>query len=643
MNCGEVRALISAYHDGEATPEERKTVERHLATCEDCRTTLAEYRSIGGDLRLMPLPVPPAGLRRDVWRAIEARQGTSRALPRLGSPGANLPRLGQAHSRNPRPGMASIFTYASNGWAKALPVALLLGAFMVVLSFVIFRSNITAAAVRLEENAAIFDYGQAVHVVFTKSVIGSDAEGNTRVDEIVGSGSQVVPCNARYIASTNIMEIWPQDKWKAGSSYRITINAQNIRQPLGNEPLAAAPIELTFMAAAHTPTATNTATDTPVPTSTPTGTATPVPPSVTPQPTQGIINAGRTPQPANSTVAAPPTPTGPSEQMQAAATATARALADSKDKLSATATAQAMASAARNTPVPSATAIPSATPVAPTRVPVAPSATVTAQVRPTNTLASTNTATAQPTQTHATVPTVTPYATGAVSATSTATATATRPAPSVTSSPTGIRKATATPTTTMQPKVTPGKGTPTATIVATPTPGGCLLLPVRGFGKVWHDNAPVRARIGCATRSEDTIDPAAEQHFQGGYMFWKGDTHMIYVFVGDSEKSGVWSEFKDTWVEGKTIPQVGPPPPPGTYLPIRGFGKVWAGNDALRQALGYALDQETTIEAVWQPFEHGLAFWIADRSIRFLYEDGRWEHYTDAFQSDNEPVSSSGF
>ncbi|MEA2576052.1 MAG: hypothetical protein QOH93_3350, partial [Chloroflexia bacterium] len=70
MNCGEVRPLISAYLDGEVTPEERRSVERHLASCEECRHVLAEYRAIGSDLRALPVPVPPAGLRRDVWRAI---------------------------------------------------------------------------------------------------------------------------------------------------------------------------------------------------------------------------------------------------------------------------------------------------------------------------------------------------------------------------------------------------------------------------------------------------------------------------------------------------------------------------------------------------------------------------------------------
>src|SRR4051812_11381263 len=79
MDCNEIRPLISYYYDGEATPDERAKVERHLAGCEDCRQVLAEYRAISGDLRDMAVPAPPVGLRRDVWRAIEAQQASAGA------------------------------------------------------------------------------------------------------------------------------------------------------------------------------------------------------------------------------------------------------------------------------------------------------------------------------------------------------------------------------------------------------------------------------------------------------------------------------------------------------------------------------------------------------------------------------------
>ena len=66
MNCNDIRALLSDYIDGETTPEEHRTVEEHLAHCQDCRRVLSEYRAIGGGMRALSVPLPPAGLRRDV-------------------------------------------------------------------------------------------------------------------------------------------------------------------------------------------------------------------------------------------------------------------------------------------------------------------------------------------------------------------------------------------------------------------------------------------------------------------------------------------------------------------------------------------------------------------------------------------------
>ena len=84
MNCSDIRPMLSAYYDGEASPEEYDLVERHLATCPDCRRVMAEYRAIGGGIRALPVPVAPAGLRRDVWRAIDTQRpvrGVSTARP----------------------------------------------------------------------------------------------------------------------------------------------------------------------------------------------------------------------------------------------------------------------------------------------------------------------------------------------------------------------------------------------------------------------------------------------------------------------------------------------------------------------------------------------------------------------------------
>src|SRR5579859_4580269 len=77
MNSPHVRALLSAYLDGEVTPAEHAQVERHLVSCPECTRILAEYRDLGSQVRTLSRPLPPATLHRDVWTAIEAREGRS--------------------------------------------------------------------------------------------------------------------------------------------------------------------------------------------------------------------------------------------------------------------------------------------------------------------------------------------------------------------------------------------------------------------------------------------------------------------------------------------------------------------------------------------------------------------------------------
>src|SRR5207302_8294342 len=126
------------------------------------------------------------------------------------------------------------------------------------------------------------------------------------------------------------------------------------------------------------------------------------------------------------------------------------------------------------------------------------------------------------------------------------------------------------------------------------------------FGKLWRESAGVRSRLGCPTASEIGIQRAAEEHFQGGYMFWRGDTNIIYVFIGTNNHGDVY-QVADTWQDGDPTPPSGPIPPRGLYEPVRGFGKVWASDSGLRQALGWATDQESGITGAWQPFAGGSA------------------------------------
>ena len=183
------------------------------------------------------------------------------------------------------------------------------------------------------------------------------------------------------------------------------------------------------------------------------------------------------------------------------------------------------------------------------------------------------------------------------------------------------------------PTATPPRpNTPTASApTATPTPAaaasGCEIAPRRGFGQVYN-NTTVARRLGCPTGAEATLVYAAEQSFERGYMFWNGDTKRVYVFFSSNN---TWQQYLDTWVEGAPPPEV-LTPTVGLYQPVRGFGKVWYEQPGLRDALGWATNQEHEVtNAVWQSYAGGLMIWTPARIIRVLYNNGGWELYYDTF------------
>ena len=103
---------------------------------------------------------------------------------------------------------------------------------------------------------------------------------------------------------------------------------------------------------------------------------------------------------------------------------------------------------------------------------------------------------------------------------------------------------------------------------------------------------------------EPTVDPfpapvidqiiVAEQAFQNGRMFYLQPNQEIWVMINtEDDTAGVWTRHRDTWSED--LPELDPsivPPEEDLYQPIRGFGKLWRENPAVREALGWALEDE---------------------------------------------------
>jgi hypothetical protein len=84
-------------------------------------------------------------------------------------------------------------------------------------------------------------------------------------------------------------------------------------------------------------------------------------------------------------------------------------------------------------------------------------------------------------------------------------------------------------------------------------------------------------------------------------------------------------------------------------VPIRGFGKVWAEHRNVQRGVGCPLpyapfDKETSVDSLYQPFEHGLMLEITrtiynrERIIYVFFDDGSFRQFGDYWAA-SDPVS----
>jgi hypothetical protein len=140
----------------------------------------------------------------------------------------------------------------------------------------------------------------------------------------------------------------------------------------------------------------------------------------------------------------------------------------------------------------------------------------------------------------------------------------------------------------------------TVVVVVTTTPGDGSLVEQTASGTPIITETPVEMTL------EPTVDPfptpiksqiiVAEEEFERGKMIYLQPDDIIWVMIygdeGADMTKGVWTFHDDTWSDG--MPEFDPTiiPIEGMFQPIRGFGKLWRENDAIREALGWAVDTE---------------------------------------------------
>ena len=107
--------------------------------------------------------------------------------------------------------------------------------------------------------------------------------------------------------------------------------------------------------------------------------------------------------------------------------------------------------------------------------------------------------------------------------------------------------------------------------------------------------------LGNATGTAFAV-PISYQPFEGGFMLYLNTTDRVYVLNRAGQQLASYADtFNENGQEG-----VAPGPRPNTFLPVRGFGKVYRENPGVQTALGLALAPERGYQARVQTFERGL-------------------------------------
>jgi hypothetical protein len=103
--------------------------------------------------------------------------------------------------------------------------------------------------------------------------------------------------------------------------------------------------------------------------------------------------------------------------------------------------------------------------------------------------------------------------------------------------------------------------------------------------------------------------PAAFQPFQHGAMIWLdlGEAGRSIIVVKDAGRPAPEPSYmitEDRYREGEPLPPAAAPPP-GLYVPVRGFYKIWYGSRGQGQWIGYGTAPERAERANVQFFGGG--------------------------------------
>jgi RNA polymerase sigma-70 factor (ECF subfamily) len=116
VQCREIGDLLSALHDGELSPENRRAVRKHIKSCEHCQETEKDMRKVAGIVAGLTPILPSPGWIQQVMERLQ-----SQGLQPVPAQAAQAP--GPASAGAVSPGTA----VSGSGWALKLVAGLVVG------------------------------------------------------------------------------------------------------------------------------------------------------------------------------------------------------------------------------------------------------------------------------------------------------------------------------------------------------------------------------------------------------------------------------------------------------------------------------------------------------------------------------------
>ena len=139
---------------------------------------------------------------------------------------------------------------------------------------------------------------------------------------------------------------------------------------------------------------------------------------------------------------------------------------------------------------------------------------------------------------------------------------------------------------------------------------------------------------GCP-ESQASVSPATTQLFERGRMYWLATTDEIIVLFGApgeqaSQNNPAWLIAPDPYLEGQPEDDPTIIPPEGFRQPRRGFGALWRTTPAIRDRLGWAINDEIPYTATYQRGQNteGVVTYLTDETgavIELLPGGQSWE------------------